>query len=424
MKKIVYVVALAAILLFAFSAAALAEGINHSGQTRLGAEGLGPATYLDWTLGLGTNAVSGSAVHGNYMTTTVKCVVCHSVHYAAPGGAPVSGGTWGNGSQQFDTLLRMRADQACAYCHSTLGEGLATAPVYDGVAAGYLSNWTVYTGSCASTLAINGGVYAGGHVTGENCSYCHTGVHGAGQDNSVEALDGKLLKQFTMNDVKSEGTALIGAGSVATLNGDKFYGGTLNAAGADTTNMLEAIAAVEHNAENQGFAPGQALGYTIGEFATLEDDGIIAQTAIGIFCAECHLGSYSQAAAGASANVLESDARTYTGHRIGADAIAHASWNTAPVVSSSSLTMQTAWKPSTVCISCHDATDTYDNPGFPHSWGNAKMWLTSGANAGSTTTTVPLGCDTYSTTKPQLADGVCLKCHVSPDGTAGVGVTY
>ena len=50
-----------------------------------------PVTYLqDWDTSLaGQLRPHGNSPHGNYTTTTVKCVVCHAVHYAAPGGAPV-----------------------------------------------------------------------------------------------------------------------------------------------------------------------------------------------------------------------------------------------------------------------------------------------------------------------------------------------
>ncbi len=37
----------------------------------------------------------------NYATSTVKCAVCHSVHAASPAG---------------DTLLKVDASDACAYC--------------------------------------------------------------------------------------------------------------------------------------------------------------------------------------------------------------------------------------------------------------------------------------------------------------------
>ena len=143
-KKTLLVVALATILIFALVGSAYAE-FNRSGQQRLGAQvpivtggtanggwisggesavvsgtvvqGAGTLTYMDWSTGLGTNAGDNSP-HGNYTTTTVKCVVCHAVHYAAPGGAPAD-----SGLQDADTLLRMKASTGLRVlpCHCRHG---------------------------------------------------------------------------------------------------------------------------------------------------------------------------------------------------------------------------------------------------------------------------------------------------------------
>ena len=76
----------------------LTGGINHSGQLDnsgndlLGAHGAPNANpsavstaaiYFPWKASLMGN-VGDNSPHGNYTTTTVKCVVCHAVHYAAP----------------------------------------------------------------------------------------------------------------------------------------------------------------------------------------------------------------------------------------------------------------------------------------------------------------------------------------------------
>ena len=217
-KKTLLVVALATMLVFAAAGSAFAAGINHSGQDQTGAhpalipanETAEPAAsqamiYKAWNTALGTNATEGNSPHGNYTTTTVKCVVCHAVHYAAPGGAPVGSG------QTADTLLRMRADQACVFCHATAGFSVNGRPVYNGLGA-------VIVGAGAT-----GGNTTTGHVIGTNCSYCHTNVHGANADHSVAALDGYLLKTMSATDV--QGT------------------------GATTANMLEAITTIDHNAE-------------------------------------------------------------------------------------------------------------------------------------------------------------------------------
>lgn len=396
-KKTLLVVALATMLVFAVAGSALA--VNHSGQQRLGAAATAPAyvpgtgtvagagtyTYMDWSLGLGDNATEGNSPHGNYTTTTVKCVVCHAVHYAAPGGAPVGAG------QTADTLLRVRADQACAYCHATAGAAVNGRPVYNGL------------GGAALTGALTGGNFDTGHYTGTNCNACHSNVHGSGADDSVAALQGYLLLE-------------IGATNVQGL-------------GMDTTNMLEAITSIDFKAQNEGFASGAALNGTPGDYASI-NSATLREQAVGVFCAECHNGAYATAAAGASTNVRGSATTAFSGHRIAAAATSD--WNSLGETSSGAVRdLPIAWKAAADCKACHDANDIYGNKAFPHAWGGqagvgyTKMWLTSAADAGAAGTSIGLpSANTYNGSRVQLSDGVCLKCHVASGGTDGVGITY
>lgn len=396
MKKTLPVLMLAAMLVFAFAGGAFAAGINHSGQTEVGAHGtpdVDPeavstaAIYEPWNTTLGSNATDGNSPHGNYTTTTVKCVVCHAVHYAAAGGAPVGS------AQTADTLLRMRADEACVMCHATSGMAVNGRPVYNGA------------GPSIVGPGNSGGATDVGHVIGTNCSYCHTNVHGSGADDSVAALQGYLLKNMSATDV--QGT------------------------GAPSNNMLEAITAIDFNAQNQGFADGAALGYTIGEFAATNTPAVREQ-AVGVFCAECHLGAYATNAAGAATNVYGSGTAAFSGHRVGANVTASTNWNADGSKSSGLVQNETiAWAPATTCKSCHDADDNFGNDSFPHSWGqsgtaSSKMWLSSAADAVATKTSVgQASTHSYNVDKVQLSDGVCLKCHVADAaGTAGVGINY
>ena len=414
MKRTVLVVALAAILILAFAGSALAA-VNRSGQQFVGSapapsaiptQGANTNVYMNWqsisgtaTGVLGDNGLPGisNSPHGNFTTTTVKCVVCHSVHYAAPGNAPVS-----SGLQTADTLLRMRADQACAYCHATAGMSVNGTPVYDG-------NWAAQGNTGASV----------GHVTGQNCSLCHTSVHGDPQDNSVASLAGYLLRTLPSN-------AAVGA-----------YG--------TTSNMITAIDAIDSNAVGQGWNPGDALGAPTSDYSSV-DNATLREQAVGIFCAECHAGSYSQVAAGASANIQDWNQSNgtptstpqgmgFSGHRIAAAATS--AWNAAGDVSSSNNWSDStqsnigavAWLPATNCKSCHAADDIYGAVGFPHSWGSSKMWLLTGADASQANKIAPFadpatfgaGGDPL---QLQLQDGVCLRCHVQSGGAAGAGLTY
>jgi len=394
-KKTLFVVALATSLVFALAASAYA-GVNHSGQQRLGAKAVAPAsipgsssvagagtnTYQDWNTALGDNATNGNSPHGNYTTTTVKCVVCHAVHYAAPGGAPVAGGT-----QTADTLLRMKASDACVFCHATTGQAVNGRPVYDGL------------GGAITAPGATGGDTSTGHIIGTNCSYCHTNVHGANADHSVASLDGFLLKLMPQ------------AGVTELFN-------------APTDTMIDAITAIDHQAENQGFAAGDALAGTIGDYAST-NNSTLREQAVGVFCAECHNGAYATGAAGATTNIQGSGTVSYSGHRIAAAATTD--WNADGSKSSGLVQGETvAWAAATNCKSCHDANDSLGNKAFPHSWGGTKMWLTSAADAGATSENLPMGGGTnaYNTGSPQLSDGVCLKCHVASGGAEGVGVTF
>ena len=394
MRKTLFVVALATALVLAIASSAFA--VNHSGQMRLGASatasatvngvvtaGAGTLTYQDWSTTTTGNAGSNSP-HGDYTTTTVKCVVCHSVHYAAPGNAPIGSG------QTADTLLRMRADQGCVYCHATTNQAVNGTPVYNGL------------GNALLAANATGGSTNTGHRIGNNCDYCHATVHGANADHSVASLDGYLLKNIPQTAVTT--------------------------ASVPTANMIGAINVLDAKAVSQGWATGAALAGTPNAYATV-NTVTLREQAVGVFCAECHNGSYDTGAAGASANVAGSNTAAYSGHRIAAAATTN--WNADHSKSSSVASGTIAWAAAQNCKSCHDSIDTFGNTAFPHAWGQdstgspTKMWLLSAADAGSAKTSIGAAASyNYKTSPVQLTDGVCLKCHVAPGGTAGVGITF
>jgi len=393
-RKTLFVVALATALVLAIAGSAFA--VNHSGQMRLGAAatasatvngvvtaGAGTLTYQDWSTTTTGNAGSNSP-HGDFTTTTVKCVVCHSVHYAAPSGGPIGTG------QTADTLLRMRADQGCVYCHATTGQAVNGTPVYNGLGNALLASGA--TGGSTNT----------GHMIGTNCNECHATVHGANADHSVASLDGYLLKNIPQTSVTSLHLA--------------------------TTNMIGAVNAVDQLAVAQGFASGAALAGTPAAYAST-NSATLREQAVGVFCAECHNGSYDNGTAGASDNISGSGTVAYSGHRIAAAATTN--WNADHSKSSSTASGTIAWAAAQNCKSCHDSVDIFGNTAFPHAWGQdstgspTKMWLLSAADAGSAKTSIGAAAsNNYKTSPVQLTDGVCLKCHVAPGGTAGVGITF
>ena len=435
-KKTLLVVALATVFVFAVAGSAFA-GVNHSGQLRLGAKvpagesakvggvttpGAGTNTYYDWDQTLLGNAVvpdGGHSPHGNYTTTTVKCVVCHAVHYAAPGGAPVlnAGGT---DTQSADTLLRNRADAACIYCHATAGQAVNGTPVYNGDTADLLAGHT-------------GQDYDTGHNIGNGCHYCHSSVHGAYADTSIPAFAGYLLNMPGGTNLNPPSPLTMWVPQVANPGSGDF-------APAPAADMAGIIGNLESGATNEGFTDvGQTpLPHSLGDYQNPAISGIPDATTrgqvIGIFCAECHDGAYPTGAAGASTNVAltSGPATMYTGHRIGAAATNDWNNNTDPK-SSSAFTGKIAWAAASTCPDCHDAQDSLGNTAFPHAWGqdsagnSTRMYLLMASEYGATKTTLsnplpsPLH-NSYETSPVQLQDGVCLKCHRS--GNDGVGNTF
>lgn len=120
MKKAIFVLSLALVLVFAIAAVAYAN--TTSG-------------YL---------APTGSP-HGAYTTASKKCGVCHAVHKATPAG---------------QILMRGTAADACTYCHITNNTGVIQ--IYNAVEANY-----------------NGGDNKYAHNSGgAACITCHT-PHGA-----------------------------------------------------------------------------------------------------------------------------------------------------------------------------------------------------------------------------------------------------
>ncbi len=147
MKRTLFVLALAAALVFAFSSVAMAKyagyGYNIDGTNHVG--------YLSWSGALLLNpaqATDPGGPHGGYTATTVKCAVCHSVHRAAsPQAAAGVGSYW----------KLTPGGQSCVACHTA-------------------------TGANPSALVVEWpSVYAGGgpHMSFNCMGQCHAGVHGA-----------------------------------------------------------------------------------------------------------------------------------------------------------------------------------------------------------------------------------------------------
>lgn len=144
-KKLVLVAVATAVMLVAIAAPAFAGG------------------YIAWTQ---VSALPGNAPspHGGYTASTVKCQVCHAVHYANATG---------------ELLLNSTVAGACNYCH--VGGAGGYTQVYNGQPNNYL-------GTDLPT-AHNAGI-----ANGVTCSECHQ-VHAAQNVMTANAaLTTKLLK--------------------------------------------------------------------------------------------------------------------------------------------------------------------------------------------------------------------------------------
>lgn len=122
--------------------------------------------YIRWTQ-VSTLPGQGTSPHGGYAAATVKCQVCHAVHYAQNGG---------------QLLLNDTVANACNYCH--VGGAGGYTQVYNGVPANAVgTNW-----SNAHNF-YNNGVSNVGVV----CTSCHQVHAAASMMTSNTYLTSKIL---------------------------------------------------------------------------------------------------------------------------------------------------------------------------------------------------------------------------------------
>jgi cytochrome c553 len=331
-------------------------------------------------------------------------------------------GALAGNAQTADTLLRMRAIDACGYCHVAAGNTVDNDPVYNGT-------WPASSND-------------GHNLASPPCGECHASVHGAGAETTIPALNGLLLKG------KDTNANLV----FAYENLDK------------NSSALERITAVQAVASAQGF--GNAVtGFTVAQYSTTlftDPTGpAVRQQAVGIFCAGCHDGAYNSTTAGAAVSFSNSPVGAagglYAGHRTMATNTS--SWNSLGNARSSGQSnagagFTVAFAPATDCRSCHDADNGFNNgkSAFPHAWGYVAgtgpqtaaagaifggpnpngaivagtptyVWLLSAAYAGAPKANV--GANNHvGAGGGTLQDGVCLKCHRGVGGASGVGINF
>jgi hypothetical protein len=365
-RKSLFITAVVAVMVLGFAVSAYA---------------IGPV-YITWNAG-GNNAGT-QGPHQNYLLTTEKCAVCHSVHAAAPSNAAAGDfGPQPTGAAETQMLLRSSVADSCTYCH--ISTNVAGLQIYNGVASNYTS----------------GDVYGHNGNSSAECADCHA-VHGA--DTFKGYMAGKIIK----------------AGGNAVGNG---------------TAQVQSEAATALNAL---VAP--ATVFT----ATGAANGDIQVTA---FCTRCHktFSTASETTITAAGYFQEWDgnttlaSRSYKNHPL---KVAEATFAAA----GANYSGRVAWADAQTCRSCHAAGDTrvstsYGGSGglvawsFPHWTNNNARFLVSGWGVNDPNIGI-LDDHLASTGKPagshnvtsSAADGPCLRCHTngsaSGNATAGVNVTF
>ena len=411
MKKSLFVLCLTVALVFAFAATALAAtGLpDRSSAFLKGATG----SYIGWTSAVSTVPVNGTTTpavtaaaaagvdaltmqtpHGGYLTTTIKCQVCHSAHKASING---------------EKLLASHAQDACFYCH-----GGANA---------------------AATPKISEGNRHGGS---EQCTngYCHSlSPHGAWTS------DYPALKSMLLNSNADPLIAAAIASSVdhlphtATL--DYARGVNANApVGQDGVGAADSVAI---------FNP--LVTAAMMNNADQTTNALARSVATGYICANggCHInGAFNALSEDAYfGNIVGTDVKTTSrtsaikGHVLGAvptvgGVSVPTSGGTPTVVT------DIAFAPTARCNSCHDAVDARIGGAkqFPHgndniaadgthvayAGGTTAAWFTLADYFGGTSVNTNVRQPTGAGALTVAMDGACLKCHKS--ATGGVGVSY
>jgi hypothetical protein len=375
MKKTMLVMALAIVFVFALSATAFAVGPFLTNDAMNTPDFPG---YVQWAWAEANAGETGSP-HGNYSTTTQKCQVCHSVHRADPAGVVLTA---------IDTAPLTSYTESCSFCHGT----------------GATFSTKIVNTAADGTLSPHG-----------NCNRCHiASPHGAG------ASIYPVLKASLINK---------------------------NADGAityDTANSINGLVPADGAAGGMFYDEASLQAKTLGT---------------GYLCASCHSSvpnpdgttghlAFAVNEPGGEPSYTYSGAFStghQTGHRVWATA--STTWNQDGGMGAyytgggaAGATSQVAFNPvggSTLgCVSCHDAKvgSTFV---FPHGYANSDetayapkselgsslIWLTTASNASGSDRAV-LGADVAVDNVQLSKDGLCIKCHVSTDDLAGVGITY
>jgi hypothetical protein len=389
MKKTLFVLMLAMVLVFAFTATAQAK---YAGWVQ-------EEAYLSWG---GANqiksAIEGTTTdqltpHGGYTQTSVKCAVCHSIHRAfsdAEGGFNVGGDYF---------LLNGVGTAACAECHAAWGA------------------------SPSDTLVAVGENSSGPHIGtgGASCANrgCHGSVHGVGQNTKYATV-----ARYNLANPR--------IASDATTNSlDAWFPGAENGSTSDhLTYYLDSVIASGNVAAGIGTTEG------------VNNDAMKAFVT-GYVCTPCHPASSFTVATNGFANMIDLQGGDGLEARTGHPSATGQFYTHAPTcekchdlvdVASNS----TAFPHANRGIDVYESRKDYDGYSvFTQVYGDAplldpaaavipttqddatrySLWMTSSADE-ETDTAYPIAGRLGRGGGYNLQDGACLKCHDTDFGGA------
>lgn len=291
-KKLVLVVAAAALMLAAFATPAFAGG------------------YLVWTQLVG----QGPSPHVGYSASSTKCQVCHAVHYANAAG---------------ELLLNSTVAQACSYCHLTSGSGYTQV---------YGSNQANYFGTDLPS-AHNAGI-----VNGVQCTDCHQ-VHAAAAAMTANAaLTQSMLKlPYLGNADPVAGVPLSGESTYVAMSkwcADCHYNRGVNGMATSTPSGVsqyynQAYNGRSHTMTSADLVYGNAAASTTTQVAWAESK----------MCMNCHSAGTAGIVAGSLAKSGTYNFPHYTQNA--------AQFLEAAEASGVARTTATTGDADGVCLSCH-----------------------------------------------------------------------
>ncbi len=348
--------------------------------------------------------------------------------------------------------IQPHAGATCTTCHPTMTEPHGAGPFFDAAAynpnfAGYLS-WSWASANIAGTTGSPHGNYA---TTTNKCAVCHA-VHRASADGNVLTA---VTDAFAANRTKTcafcHGATAFSTKSVAVASD-----GTISPHGSCSRCHVESPHGVgasvypvltEHLLNTRADAAiANDLGTGSNGIVTADFDSGSAKgltLGTGYLCNQCHSSGgagintvYAVNEAGATPAQNATTINNTTGHRV--TAVATSDWNV-DGSKGAYLTGRIAYNDANSCQACHDAKRANGAAAFPHGYvdaagayapksqaGASLIWLTSASDADAPRTIVPTPGSTSGTADVSVltGDGTCLKCHISGDGTAGVGQSY